>query len=67
MKLYVCVNDGMDGDMHIAVFTTEQRATEFCRANEAFNDGPDWLYYRTVEMTDNVAVECSKYFNRRME
>lgn len=66
MRVYVCKNHDTDGDLHLAVFTSQQKAIEFCRENDAFNNGDEWLYYSEVEVTDDVDAEFIKYNETRM-
>ena len=66
MRLYVCKNHGDDGDVHLAVFTTHEKAEAFCREADGFHFDDDWLFYWEVDMTDSVETEIIKYSQRRM-
>lgn len=54
MKVYVCKNHDLDGDLHLSVFTVEALASEFCRAN------PTFASYE-INITDDVERETFKY------
>lgn len=63
MKLFVCKNHDLDGDVHFALFKTEHHAREFCLSIDAFSPDGAPLYWE-VELTDDVDAEFIKYQER---